>query len=635
MDAYQDQFKNWGERYRKILKRYRSEKQVASDDGGNSDPKFNVLYANISILQPAIYNRSPSPVVMRRYADRDPVGRVACDILQRSLSVQIEESDYDGTVRASRDDYLFGGRGTVWGRYEAAFGDEEDDGNGGSYTPVTSEKVEVDYVNAEDFAHAPARRWRDVTWVGRRLYLTEEGAEQRFGKEAAAKLSFRVRKTGPDQGNNAPGDENLGTEKGGVKRCAVWEIWDRETHKVYFYTPEPEKKGDGLIETTDIPYKLKGFFPCPEPLYGIMTPNTLVPVPDFMQYQDQALEMDVMTSRMGMLIAACKVSCLYDAALKNDITNLFTGSELQATPVDDFASKYATGNQPGVSSHLAFTPIQIFAETYNTVRAARAQVKADIDELTGISDIVRGQSDPNETLGAQKMKGGYASMRLSERQNAVARFCRDILRTMGEIMCQQFDDETLLDMSGALFMDPASQTHVMEALQMLRNANARTFRIEIETNSTVALEEQEDKSQRLEFLTTIGAFMEKAAAIAKEQPLLAPFLKESLMFAVRGFKIGRQLEGEMDEALEKVVQASQQQAQQGPPPSPEMMKTQADIQSSQAKTQADIQNQSAKTQADIQLDQVRAANDVRLDKARAAAGMVEQSLAYQLANSGF
>ena len=30
----------------------------------------------------------------------------------------------------------------------------------------------------------------------------------------------------------------------------------------------------------------------------------------------------------------------------------------------------------------------------------------------GISDIVRGASNPNETLGAQELKGQYASMRL-------------------------------------------------------------------------------------------------------------------------------------------------------------------------------------------------------------------------------
>lgn len=637
LDSYQKQFKKWLKRYDAILKRYRRETQETETEAAdNTNPKFNVLYANISILQGAVYNHIPSPLVMRRFTDKDPVGRTACDILQRALKESLEECGIDDTLKSTRDDYLLAARGTCWVRYEAAFGDEEDDGNGGTYSPVTSEQLQVEYVAPEDFAHTASRRWRDVGSVGRRLYLTKEAATARFGKEVAETLSYSERATGVDNitedRQKSDGSGNLSS----VKRAMVWEWWCRETDTIYFFTTEPlakEAKGGmkgegGIIETKDIPYKLHGFFPCPKPLYGLTTNNTLVPVPDYIQYQDQALQIDLATSRMGLMLNAIKVACLYDAALGQEIRQMFEGADLEAIPVQDFASKYAQQGG-GLAAHLAFTPLDQFITAYAKINEGRDQLLKDVNLLTGIGDIMNSATDPSETLGAQKIKSGYFNQRLTERQNAMANFARDIIAIMAEIICQQFSDDTLLQMSGAQFMDPQSQMEIMPALELLHNANERTFRVEIETNSTVALEEADDKKQRLEFLTVMGTYLQKAIAMGAEQPLLAPVLKESVMFAIRGFKVGRQLEGQFEEALDRMVEEANkaQQAKDSgqTPPNPVMMKAQAEIQAEQAKTQAhvqatqvraqtDVQTKMAKTQAELTLHQQEAQQDMLMNR---------------------
>lgn len=619
------------------MQRYRRETQETETEiADQSNPKFNVLYANISILQGAVYNHIPSPLVMRRFADKDPVGRTACDILQRALKESLEECGIDDTLRSTRDDYLLAARGTCWVRYEAAFGEEEDDGNGSMYSPVTSEQLQVEYVAPEDFAHTAARRWRDVGGVGRRLYLTKKMAGTALGDEVAETLSYSERATGVD---NIKEDRQQSSGKGNlssVKRAMVWEWWDRETNKIYFFTTEPlvkegktDAKGEGgVVLTRDIPYKLHGFFPCPKPLYGLTTNNTLVPVPDYIQYQDQALQVDLATSRMGLMLNAIKVACLYDAALGLEVRQLFEGADLEAIPVNDFAAKYAQ-NAGGLQSHIAFTPLEQFITAYTNISNGREQLLKDINLLTGIGDIMNAATDPNETLGAQKMKSGYFNQRLTDRQNAMALFARNTIAIMAEIICQQFGDETLAEISGVKFMDSASQMNVQPALQLLHNADERTFRIEIETNSTVAMDEADDKKQRLEFLTAIGSYLEKAISLGAQQPLLAPVLKESIMFAVRGFKIGRQLEGEFEEALDRMVQeankAVQAKASGQTPPSPDMMKAQAEIQSEQAKTQAhvqatqiraqsDVQVQQTKLQSELTLHQIEAQHDLMLDR---------------------
>jgi hypothetical protein len=56
-----------------------------------------------------------------------------------------------------------------------------------------------------------------------------------------------------------------------------------------------------IIDARDDPLGLEGFFPCPKPLYATTTSDTLVPVPDFVLYQDQAMELDILSDRIDGL----------------------------------------------------------------------------------------------------------------------------------------------------------------------------------------------------------------------------------------------------------------------------------------------------------------------------------------------
>ena len=74
-----------------------------------------------------------------------------------------------------------------------------------------------------------------------------------------------------------------------------------------------------------------------------------------------------------------------------------------------------------------------------------------MDRLTGISDIMRGTSDERETLGGQRLKTNASGTRLQHKQNEVARFARDTIRIMADIMCQHFSPQSLIEASGALY----------------------------------------------------------------------------------------------------------------------------------------------------------------------------------------
>ncbi|MCK0399321.1 hypothetical protein MVT46_24440, partial [Salmonella sp. L-S2906] len=77
----------------------------------------------------------------------------------------------------------------------------------------------------------------------------------------------------------------------------------------------------------------------------------------------------------------------------------------------------------------------------------RQQLISDVYEITGLSDIMRGSTNPNETLGAQTLKSQYGSVRVRDRQEELVRIARDTVRIAAEIMAENFQKRTFLEMS--------------------------------------------------------------------------------------------------------------------------------------------------------------------------------------------
>ena len=57
----------------------------------------------------------------------------------------------------------------------------------------------------------------------------------------------------------------------------------------------------------------------------------------------------------------------------------------------------------------------------------RKQIIEDIYQIMGMSDIMRGATDPNETLGAQQLKTQYGSTRIRDKQQEMVRLARDLV----------------------------------------------------------------------------------------------------------------------------------------------------------------------------------------------------------------
>jgi len=605
---YDKEFGKWISRSDKILRRYRDDRTVNS-----LQSRYNMLWANVQTLKAATFSRMPKADVSRRFKDNDPVGRVASTILERAMDFEIEHyTDFRHAMESAVYDRFLGGRGTAWVRYEPKIesqdyeASEQDEESDLAAEYLDTESSPVDYVHWKDFGHEVARTWDEVNKVWRKVYLTRQALVERFGEELGNKIPLDA----------SPDDQKYKDSDGIGKKGLIIELWDREIKKVMWIS----KSLNQILDERDDPLELEEFFPCPKPLYSTITNETLVPIPDFTLYQDQANALDTLATRISGLIDALKVRGVYDAS-EPTLQRLFTeGENNTLIPVKNWQAFAEKQGLKGAIDVVDITPI---AAALKYAYEAMAQIKQEIYDITGISDIIRGQSNIIETATSASIKSQFASLRLKDYQDDVACFASDILKIKAQIICGQFQPETLIKIGGVAQLSPEDQQLVPQAIQMLKDNPMRTFRVEVASDSMLYQDEQREKQDRVEFLSSVGQFLDKATQASQMMPPEAtPLLMDLLKFGVTGYRVGRVLEGEFDNVADAIKEQSKQPKQ--PKPDPEMMKIQAEMQMFQQKSQLEVQtratelqNQAQVREHEIQLEAQRNQAQAQLEAQRA------------------
>lgn len=554
---------DWRQVSRDIIDIYRDESKTG---GGVS---FNILHSNTETLRPALYSHSPRPDIRRRFLESDPIALEATEVLNRGISFCIDAYDFDELMEDVVQDYLLCGRGVVRVKYIPTFEmiDEEvpaipdDKGNYadnvqfGDDGAFTIEKVESlideeaisEYVYWEDFRIGKARKWKNVPWVAFREWMTEHDLKEAFGAKGLDVPMGKMEDMTPEIDPS-------------VRQAAVWQVWDKVTRKVYTVAEGYDK----FLDKQDDPLGLKGFFPTPHPLYSISTNSTLIPRPEYTIYQDQAEELNIISRRITALTDALRRRGVYDAGME-ELASLADADDNQFIPINDYATKVMESG--GLQALMAEAPIEKIAQVVLGLYQQRAEIKQVVFEITGLSDIQRGSTKASETLGAQQIKAQFGSLRLDPRQKAVQRFARDILRLKAEIIAEHFSKSMIESMTGLQISD--------EAYELLRTEKDRGFRIDIETDSTIAPDISAEQENRINFLTAVTGFITQIAPLVQGGVLPPETAKQLFMFAVRSFKIPPALEESINNIgaqtsdeqaaqarLQQQMQAAQQQIQE-------------------------------------------------------------------------
>lgn len=594
---------DWRKRAQTAVDTYRDQKE-------RNDKRFNILYANTETILPAIYSSVPVPDIRRRFSDADPAGKVVSQILERAISYSVDAYDFDAVMRAAVTDGELPGRGVTRVRYVPYLAE------GGE--SVAYEEVVCEHVPWATFRRGPARMWQDRPWIAFELFLTREQLTA-----LNEKLGPQVSLDCPIEGYDEKRSEGPPPEV--FKRARVWEVWDAEKKQVLFIADSYKL---APIRVDEDPLGLSGFFPVPRPLYAVQTSDTLVPVEPYRFYKDQADELDRVTRRITKLILVLKWRGFYPGADQSAglFTQLKDADDGDMIPVSDMQS-FLSASGGDLSKAFWMMPIEQASAVLTNLYTQREQIKQVIYEITGTADIMRGSTDPNETLGAQQIKAQWGSQRVQRKQAEVQRYARDIFRLKAEIIATKFSWETIELMTGIKLpttadkqmamqqaqQAQASQQPVPEELaqlldqptreeveQLLRNDALRSFRVDVESDSTIRgdlTRFQENVTNFMngtaQYLSAVGP-MVQAGVVPKEMAirLYVPFTRQ--------FKLGR----EVEDMLEGMVTQAEADAKQPQPPSPEEMKAQAEMAKQKAegeRMQMQMQGEQQKLAMELQM----------------------------------
>lgn len=587
--------RNWRKTASELWDKYRAENKKKNS--------FNILWANTDAMLPLLFNTAPKPDVRRRWRSADPLGKAVSEVLERGATFAVDSEDFFQAAKADVIDMLVPGRGISRIRYIPSFkevgapyanapdaaGNEHDANE--AYEAVGEEELDfarvcMEHVDWNDFRHGPGRTWTEVPWVAFRCRVAKDEAEEKFGKEIADALQYDQL----DDKDLVGKSDNKDIEQ--VFRTAeLWEVWDKTDKKCFFIHPGykdgpiyPKAEEGEDYEQGEPPLKFKGFFPCAMPLRAVDDSSSTLPIPLYEEYREQAEELDRISSRINKLVNGLKLRGIYDATI-SEFGELMKGQDNDLIPSETAARIMAMGGD--LNKAIAWMPIEMGARVLKELYVAREACKQTIYEISGMADILRAQTDPNETLGAQQLKANFASVRMQRLQKEVQRYMRDNIRLMCEVIGECFDIETLQKMTGLQFpmaadkqqagallqqaqVNPqqADQQALQRAQQVMQMPTwedikaiissdiEREYRVDIETDSTVAQTLAVDMQALRDVLTALVQFWEGAGPAVGSGALDVNAVKAISLQICRRAKLGL----EVEDALETGIKPPNPQA---------------------------------------------------------------------------
>ena len=509
----------------------------------------NIFWSSIETLKPFLYFKQPKFYVERNDKSNNQAEALAVKILEKALEWDLRRFDFDSVVKYARNDFLLIGLGVLFERYKPVIETQPDPFDQKNEIAVkTGETAATVYVDPADlvFDSEKVGIWEEVTWLARKFYMTKQEAVETFG-------------------NKFQNIIDRGKEEDHKKSIEIYEIWDKQHKEVLWYSKDCEAR---FLRRVKDPLHVEGFFPCPKPIFATQANDTLVPVPDYVQIKEMLNELNGINSRMKLTMQALKVSGAYDNAFP-ELADILS-KDVTLVSVADFTRLKENGGIRGV---IDFMPIEQYVTALEQLAARRQDIVGQIYEVTGVSDIMRGNSDPSETATAVTKKTNFGTLRNQDRQNDMQRFLCDLLRIKAEIVCEHFSEDTL-----AQFVEnEAEQQYFSAALSILRQDKTRNLTFGIETDGV--FDQEAENAKALETVKIISDMIQSAFGVVSQQPALLPLYRKMVESVVIGMPNARQYQNVLEQVFARIEQElsqpePEQQPEQDPRVAVQMQKNQ-------------------------------------------------------------
>jgi len=514
---------------------YRGE-LTANGSPTKGSSRYNILNANTNILRPSLFSKNPKPDIRNRGFSQDPTVDVVIEALSLIADTFMDDTAVYDAFETAVKEVLLPGRGLARVRWDPIV--ETKSVNLGNGVPVeVHEKLldvlGIEHVYWEDFTHEQVASWDQCGWEAFRHLFTEKEFEGYFGDSPAYtelvaagqkeeifrwtdKQAYQAfSKTTQQTRSRSPASNDL---QDVIKKALVWEYWDKSTREIIWICQDMDGK---VLRIDPDPLKLRNFFPNGKPLLAVTTSDKLLPKAEYTIYQDLAIELDEISQRIASLTKRLKVRGAYNGS-QESLAQILKADDGEMIAVSGLDLNYELKN------HIYLVPLTEVIQALQQLYMAREQAKSAMYEITGISDIVRGETRASETLGAQKMKAGFANLRVQDRKTMVENFCRDTIRIMIEIVSEHFSPESIFYYTGKMLDE--------NAMTLLRNDALRLSRIDVETDSTVAPDEQADQQQIGMMLQALAQVLQQLGPMVMSGMIPMPIALEIVKMAIKPFK---------------------------------------------------------------------------------------------------
>lgn len=570
------------------LKNYFKDAETCEKAYHNTDMNYNVFYSNVEILNANLCISNPKPDIQRRFLKRLEKDKLKSNtyamvakVLNGAVEFVSDASDLDEQLSIAVKNSVINGRGILWLDYEPTIETNE---LGEEY--VSDREIRIESLNPQEFLYSSAEKEKDIWWVARRHLLSREDIKRRFDySPTEPELQFKQE------------DETQ------LKRGEVWEIWDKNSRKRAFILLSDVRQK--FLEVVDDPYKLEGFFPC-DTLEFVT--NYTTPIPEYMIYRKQADLLEVVCKKAAQVEDEVKYVTLIgsqDKGIAQIITAAQNGDVL-SIPTDNMVG--------AAESLIATTPVDKAILLLEHLQVEKEKLKQNIYDITGISDIMRGATDSQETATAQKIKGLFGSLRFQTRQKKVQNFRKNIYKLIAEIIAEHYDEQTLSEMTCTYLPTDEDKMNIVlaqkqglasqdqlnelteptwgDVMYILRNDKLRNYTVDIETVAT-AFDDLEQQNAAIKDLTNLYLSMVQYSDSLSPATLkgFIPLIKMNLSSVKISSAVGNQLE----EAIESAYKEAEEEAQVQQP-NPDLMKIQSEIEYKQGELKIKEQEVAIKQQ---------------------------------------
>lgn len=599
--------------------------------------RYPAWYSIFKIRQPLLLSRVGVPIGKDTTQDgNDNVGATAAILLERLAKNLARSFDFFDVMAAGRDDFLatnfaisraYYERDEVKqkvkeyitpekvdneGEIDVVFVDgegkviesddigQDDEGyfiEHDKTVDVENERVFLEPVLYRDVYIDPdIRRWKRCKRLAFAEYYSEQEFKELFGTEAWTDLASQYQKLGVDEASHK-------------RQCIkVYEYWDSYEKECKWWAelgsdfikprdyrePKPDtydgEKLNGL-------YNLEKLFPVPDPLMMNSPTDEFWPIPEFYQVVEILNDIHTIFSRMVALTRSIRSRLLFDNNVDGLQAALNEAAEGDAFGVPNLAQSLASAGG-ALDQVVQYIPVQALIESLGNMYTALDQRLGALFRLTGTSDLLQGLSVSNsdKTLGERQMEEKYAINQIAEPQRKMQEYVRSAYQLLCEMALKNFNDASL-----GLYMMPATlpedhKPRYQAALGMLKS-NQKRFRIELETDSTIAINEDFEKKMRIEMVNAMTAALESTANIAKVSPALVATELHCLKYLVASFRQGKMFQSEITQAIDNVIK----QAEAEPAP---FNKEQSDFEIAQKKLELQAQEMSLKAGERVQAAQL-------------------------------